>query len=223
MNENYLIVIPARGGSKRLRRKNVRLFSGKPLIAWTINLALQIPGKNKVVVSTEDKEIADIAEKYGANVPFLRPIELADDHISAVEVLKHAVLTLKFDGIVILLQPTSPLRSIEDVITGINLIKDKKNAVISVKKYIHNSNLTTFSKPGEKFIPLSKSNKDIYVPNGAVYIADSDWLMNNSSFYSEEVSTFEMPLNRSEDIDYEYQFKTAENFFKEDNSDKQKY
>ena len=103
MNENYLIVIPARGGSKRLRRKNVRLFSGKPLIAWTINLALQIPGKNKVVVSTEDKEIADIAEKYGANVPFLRPIELADDHISAVEVLKHAVLTLKFDGIVIFL------------------------------------------------------------------------------------------------------------------------
>ena len=219
----FNVLICARGGSKGLKDKNIKLFAGKPLISWTILLAKKLKDVEGVYVSTDSQKIANISKKYGANVPFLRPIELADDHISAVEVLKHAVLTLKFDGIVILLQPTSPLKSIEDVFTGINLIKDKKNAVISVKKYIHNSNLTTFSKPGEKFIPLSKSNKDIYVPNGAVYIADSDWLMNNSSFYSEEVSTFEMPLNRSEDIDYEYQFKTAENFFKEDNSDKQKY
>jgi len=220
MNESYLIVIPARGRSKRLRNKNIRLFSGKPLLAWTIELALKLPGKHNVVVSTEDKAIAKIAKKYGANVPFLRPVKLAEDKISAVEVMRHIVERLNFKGTVILLQPTSPLRSIDDINQGISLIKKKKNAVISVKKYIHNAKLTTLSKPGEKFIPLSIDNRDIYVPNGAVFIAESEWLVKNNSFYTEDVSIFEMPQNRSIDIDYEYQFLTAENIFKEINSEK---
>ena len=94
MKETYLIVIPARAGSKRLRNKNIRLFAGKPLIAWTIELVSKINGKHNIIVSTEDKNIAKIAKEYGASVPFLRPSELAADNISAVEVMKHAVLQL---------------------------------------------------------------------------------------------------------------------------------
>ncbi len=220
MKESFLVVIPARAGSKRLRNKNIRLFAGKPLIAWTIELVSKINGQHNVIVSTEDKNIAKIAKEYGASVPFLRPSELAADNISAVEVMKHAISKLKFKGIVLLLQPTSPLRSLEDINKGISLIKKNKTAVISVVKYIHNSNLTTFSKPGERFIPISIDNKDLYVPNGAIYIADSEWLLKNNSFYTQDVTTFEMPQLRSIDIDYEYQFLIAENIFKESKSEK---
>ena len=146
-------------------------------------------------------------------------MKLANDNVSAVEVMKHVKLELNFNGLVILLQPTSPLRTLNDIKRGISLINDKNDAVISVKKYIHNSNLTTFSKPGEKFIPLSKKNREIYVPNGAVYIAKSEWLNKNTSFYTKDVVTFEMPQNRSIDIDYEYQFLTAENIFEGINND----
>ena len=220
MKESYLIVIPARGGSKRLRKKNIRLFNGKPLIAWTIELALKLPGENNVLVSTEDEAIAKIAKQYGANVPFLRPNNLAKDSVSALEVMKHITLKLSFKGIIILLQPTSPLRNIEDIKTGLQLIKKKNNAVMSIKKYIHSSNITTYSKSGEKFLPITKDNRKLFVPNGAVYIANSKWLKENTSFYSEDVSVFEMPQNRSIDIDFEYQFLTAENIFKEINNKK---
>ena len=220
MKESYLIVIPARGGSKRLRKKNIRLFNGKPLIAWTIELALKLPGENNVLVSTEDEAIAKIAKQYGANVPFLRPNNLAKDSVSALEVMKHITLKLSFKGIIILLQPTSPLRNKEDIKTGLQLIKKKNNAVMSIKKYIHSSNITTYSKSGEKFLPITKDNRKLFVPNGAVYIANSKWLKENTSFYSEDVSVFEMPQNRSIDIDFEYQFLTAENIFKEINNKK---
>ena len=85
---------------------------------------------------------------------------------------------------------------------------------MSIAKYVHNSRITTFSVPGEKFIPISNKKKDIYVPNGAFYAAHSDWLELNKSFYTDEVITFEMPLERSIDIDYEFQFITAESIFK---------
>jgi CMP-N,N'-diacetyllegionaminic acid synthase len=211
--KKLLVVIPARGGSKRLKKKNIQLFCGEPLISWTIKLALKIPNVTDVIVSTDNIEIKKIAIEYGASVPFDRPKYLAKDNVSAVEVAKHVIYKLKYDGNIILLQPTSPLRSMHDIQKGIEFLKNN-NAVISVYKFPHNSNLLTYSKAGERFIPISK-NKDIYIPNGAIFIAKSDWLKNNNSFYTKEVATYEMPYERSIDIDYYHQFLTAENIFTE--------
>jgi len=212
-NKKLLVIIPARGGSKRLKNKNTQLFCGKPLISWTINLALKIPNVHDVIVSTDNDEIKKIALDCGANVPFIRPQYLAKDSISAVEVAKHAIHKLKFNGNIILLQPTSPLRTLDDINKGLSFIKNNK-AVISVYKFPHNSNLLTYNKPGDKFVPINK-NKDVYIPNGAIFIAESEWLMNKNNFYNNEVAIFKMPLERSIDIDYYHQFLTAENIFKD--------
>ena len=213
INKKLLVIIPARGGSKRLKNKNTQLFCGKPLISWTINLALKIPNVHDVIVSTDNVDIKNISIDYGASVPFNRPKHLANDNISAVDVAKHASNKLKFNGNVLLLQPTSPLRNMNDIKKGLIFIKNN-NAVISVYKHPHNSNLLTYSKPGERFIPINK-NKDIYIPNGAIFLADSNWLMNKKNFYNDEVAIYEMPFERSIDIDYYHQFLTAENIFKE--------
>jgi len=207
-----LIVIPARAGSKRLLKKNIRLFCGEPLISWTIKMAKKIPN-SLVVVSSDSEEILSISREYGAKTPFIRPKLLAQDNVSAVEVLRHAVKELDFYGNVILLQPTSPLRATEDINKGLSIIKNNK-AVMSMTKYVHNSLLTTFSAPGKYFKPISTKKKYLYVPNGAFYAAKSNWLKLNNSFYNDEVVTFEMPLERSIDIDYEFQFITAESIFK---------
>ena len=206
-----LIIIPARAGSKRLLRKNIKLFCGNPLISWTIKLALKVPN-SQVVVSSDSTEILCISKKYGKFKSLLRPLYLAKDNISAFEVLKHSVKELNFKGNVILLQPTSPLRNMEDINKGLSLMK-KNNAVMSVSKNILNSSLTTYSKPGNNFKAISKNKKNMYVPNGAIYMAKSEWLHKNNSFYNEEVMTFEMPMERSIDIDYEFQFLTAEYIF----------
>jgi len=213
LNKKILVIIPARGGSKRLKNKNIQLFCGKPLIHWTINLALKICNVHDVIVSTDNDEIKKIALDCGANVPFIRPKYLAKDSISAVEVAKHAIHKLKFNGNIILLQPTSPLRTLDDINKGLSFIKNNK-AVISVYKFPHNSNLLTYNKPGDKFVPINK-NKDVYIPNGAIFIAESKWLMNKNNFYNNEVAIFKMPLERSIDIDYYHQFLTAENIFKD--------
>jgi len=114
MTMTYLCVIPARGGSKGVPRKNVRAVAGKPLIQWTIEHALATPGHLRVVVSTDDDEIAAVAQAAGAEVPFLRPAELALDHTSTEPVVLHALTELARDGYhpdaVILLQATSPVR-----------------------------------------------------------------------------------------------------------------
>ena len=211
-NKKLLVIIPARGGSKRLKNKNTQLFCGKPLISWTINLALKIPNVHDVIVSTDNADIKNISIDYGASVPFNRPKHLATDNISAVDVAKHAVNKLKFNGNILLLQPTSPLRNMNDIKKGLIFIKNN-NAVISVYKHPHNSNLLTYSKPGKKFVPINK-NKDVYVPNGAIFSADSNWLMGVKNFYNNEVGIYEMPFERSIDIDYYHQFLTAENIFK---------
>ena len=214
--KSSLVVIPARGGSRRLLKKNILPFCGKPLISWTIELALKIPNVYNVIVSTEDREVATISESYGAKVPFRRPYKLSQNEVSATEVMKHAVNEVKFKGNVILLQPTSPLRKMEDIQKGLSLVKNNL-AVMSVKKYIHNSSLCTYSKPGEKFVPINTSGKDMYVPNGAVYVANSNWLLKNHTFYTNKVALFEMPQERSIDIDYEFQFLIAEKIFKFNN------
>ena len=116
--ENIFGLISARGGSKGLPRKNIKLLSGKPLIAWTIEQALASKYLDRVLVSTDDKKIAEISKKYGAEVPFMRPKELAEDNAKGIEVVLHAIDWLnendkqKQYDLIMLLQPTSTLRII---------------------------------------------------------------------------------------------------------------
>jgi CMP-N-acetylneuraminic acid synthetase len=118
MKNKIIAIIPARGGSKGLPRKNIKLLLGKPLVAWTIEQAKNSKYVNKVVVSTEDKEIAEISRGYGAEVPFLRPKELARDDSPTIDAILHALNWFEESGeyfdIVVLLEPTSPLRDVED-------------------------------------------------------------------------------------------------------------
>lgn len=133
-------IIPARGGSKRIPKKNIRNFCGKPLIAWTILGALKSKYLDRVIVSTDDKKIAEIAKKYGAEVPFLRPAELAIPTIGIEPTLKHAYQWLlknegyKADALV-LLMPTAPLRQTRHIDEAIEIFKSKKvDSVVAVNE-----------------------------------------------------------------------------------------
>ena len=124
-------LIPARGGSKALPHKNIRQFAGKPLIAWTIETALACPMLDRTIVSTDDPEIADVSRHWGAEVPFLRPAELARDDTPGIEPVLHAVRWLgENEGYrpdyVMVLQPTSPLRTTEDIEAAIQLARDRQ-------------------------------------------------------------------------------------------------
>ena len=130
MNKNILAIIPARGGSKGIPRKNIIELCGKPLIGWSIDIALKIQNISGVVVSTDDKEIAIISKRYGAEVPFIRPKKLAQDQTPTINVLQHAIKWFeKNEGVsydtIVLLEPTSPARMTEDIHNAIDLFKKK--------------------------------------------------------------------------------------------------
>tara|TARA_B100001939_G_C16824530_1_gene565859 strand:+ start:221 stop:889 length:669 start_codon:yes stop_codon:yes gene_type:complete len=208
-----IAIIPARGNSKRLKNKNIKNFMGKPLIYWTIKQSLAVKLIDRVIVSTEDIKIAKIAKSCGAEVPFMRPTKLSGDHISATDVIRNTIKKLKFNGIVVLLQPTSPLRVKKDIIKGISMINDNVQSAMSVYKFPHPSEITTLNEIGKKFSPISKT-KELNIANGAVYVATSNWLLKNHTFYCEDVYTYEMSVENSIDIDDAYQFKIAEAMFK---------
>src|SRR5690606_37646573 len=115
MISNVLAVITARGGSKGVPRKNVRNLGGKPLIAWTIEEAQKSKYITKLILSSEDKDIIDVAKQYGCEVPFIRPLELAQDDTLGIDVVIHAMIQCPGYDYVILLQPTSPLRTVKDI------------------------------------------------------------------------------------------------------------
>lgn len=121
-------IIPARGGSKRIPRKNIKDFCGKPMIAWSIEAALQSECFENVIVSTDDAEIASVAEKYGASVPFLRPVELSDDHTGTIPVIRHAVEWLKSQNHpideVCCLYATAPFISKENIQKGLDILQE---------------------------------------------------------------------------------------------------
>ena len=136
--EKILAVIPARGGSKGILKKNIRPFCGKPLLAYSIEAAKGAPSVDRVIISTDSQEIADVGKKYGAEVPFLRPPELAEDGSKVVDAVVHLLEKLKGDEgyeptHVLLLQPTSPMRTSEDIENAIALMKKRgADNVISV-------------------------------------------------------------------------------------------
>ena len=214
MTKKILSIIPARGGSQGLPRKNILHFSGKPLISWTIEASLKSKYISKTIVSSDDEEILDIANHYGAET-MRRPSDLATDEASSESVVSHAVSMLKskkeeFD-ILILLQPTSPLRTNKHIDHGFEIMFESDcDSVISVCEY-DNKVLKAFKENKYGFLEGVIDNKHpflrrqdlpkVYLPNGAIYIINIDLFCKNSSFYTNKTVKLIMNDQDSLDID----------------------
>lgn len=209
-------LINARKGSKGIPKKNIKLLNKKPLIAYSIEAAIKAKLIDDVVVSTDCKEIAKISKKCGACIPFLRPNYLGLDDTLQIEVIKHAVNYLqkqnKIYDIIILLQPTCPLRNEEDIDNSIKLLMhSNSDTVISVMKVTGQHPVTMYKgNPKIKLEPLIKSNpkgvlrqefNNIYWRNGAIYAFKEEVLFKNNSLYGAKIVGYEMPLERSANID----------------------
>ena len=212
-NKKILGIIPARGGSKGLRRKNILLVAGKPLIAWTIEAARKSKYLDRVILSSEDPEIISVAKKSGCEVPFVRPKTLAGDKTTGIEPVLHAIKTLKESyDYVVLLQPTSPLRSSADIDGCIKqCISMNSSSCVTVTKP-DKSPFWMFSLTRKgRLKPLLKAKRgirrqdlpEVYALNGAVYVAESSRLLKARSFITYDTLAYEMPQERSLDIDTE--------------------
>ncbi len=222
---SVLGLITARGGSKGLRRKNVRDLCGMPLIGWTITAALKSGSLDRVVVSTDDAEIAAVSRRCGAEVPFVRPSELAEDLSSHIGVVLHALDWLAsnesyFPRYVALLQPTVPFRSTEDIDACVATANQwNADSVISVMKCkTHPRLLKTVDDTGVMSDYVESIDGDlprqtlpeVYALNGAVYLVRPDLLRLRRSWYSEKTFAHVMPSERSIDIDSEWDLLLAE-------------
>lgn len=225
-NKTFLAIIPAREGSKRLPNKNIKNLNGKPLIYYSISASLKSKYITETVVSTDSSEIREIANKFGASTPFLRPKELSHDESSSIQVVIHCinyykeVLNKEFDY-VILLQPTSPLRDEVDLDGAIEfLLKKSADAVVSVTEVEHNpiwSNVLDDSNSMENFLDkkyLNKRSQDLptyYRLNGAIYICNTSKLIEENTFFiSKNIFAFRMLQEKSIDIDTKLDFIIAD-------------
>jgi CMP-N,N'-diacetyllegionaminic acid synthase len=224
MNEtgrNILAVIPARGGSRRLPRKNIKLLAGKPLIAYTIEAALQSKCLTDFLVSSEDNEIIEIARRYGAPVPFVRPSELATDEVRNIDVVHHALRYmeaakhLKYD-IIILLQPTCPVRDSKHIDQAVEMLASSEiDTVVSVKgpfkkrdpilKAIRNGVL-------EDYYPIRGASEvePFYLYNAALYGVKRDYFLVHKKLISPKQIPLVMDSFHSVDVDTEADFLVAE-------------
>lgn len=217
-------LIPARGGSKGIPRKNIKLIAGKPLIAWTIEAALRSSLLSAVVVSTDDPEIADIARRAGAQVPFMRPAELAQDQTPGLDPVLHALDQLpQFDS-VLLLQPTSPLRTKDDIDACLQLaLLHKALSVVSVSEadsHPYWAYRVTAGQALTRFVdaePIAR-RQDLppaFTLNGALYFAKVNWLRSSGSMLGPDTLAYVMPKERSVDLDTPLDWKFAELLLKE--------
>jgi len=214
--KKILALILARGGSKGLPKKNIKMLLDKPLIAWSIDEGKKSKYIDKVVVSTDDKEIADVAKKYDADVPFYRPVELASDTASSMDAIFHAISWFenageKFD-ILVLLEPTSPLRESSDLDSAIEMLLSNNNAqsIVGVSKVesmhpvflskIENNLLCPYIN--EKFQAKRRQDIDeLYFFEGSLYISYIDALKEKKGFYHDKTMGYIVPKWKSFEID----------------------
>lgn len=217
-------VITARGGSKGLPGKNLKPLGGIPLIGWTIRAARESRELTRTYVSTDDPEIAEAARALGAEVPFLRPAALAQDDSSIFEVLKHAVgeftaRTGQTPEIVVLLQPTSPLRTAAHIDATVRLIREGggDSAETVTEDLTHPYH--RFVMDGDKLLPMFPESQrasrrqeapPAYRPNGGVYAARTGILMERGKLHGDDLRGLVMDLESSVDIDGPWDFKLAE-------------
>lgn len=228
MREDILIVIPARGGSKGIPRKNIKPLNGKPLIYYAIDTARAITSDENICVSTDDKEIKSVVEAYGLQVPFLRPNELSTDTAGTYEVLLHALDFYEQQGkqykTVLLLQTTSPFRTAEQVKEALALY-DQSDAdmVVSVKECPANPYYNVFEENSDGFLHVCKGNGNIfrrqdapkvYEYNGAIYIMDAEKLKTTHMHKMQKRVKYIMDAQSSFDLDTMQDWEMAEMILK---------
>ena len=227
---NIICVIGARGGSKGVPGKNIRPLLGKPLIAWTIEQAKNCSLINHVVVSTDNKEIAEISKDYGAEVPFIRPKELATDRSGKWEVWQHALNACEefykkeFD-IYIDLDCTSPLRDVDDIYKAIEQYKksdvdaifsvceSRKNPYFNMVEYDKNNNLKVVKSLDYPIIRRQDSPK-VFEHVASIYVLNSDYLRNGNGLLSGRTKGYDIGIKKSFDLDSEFDFELIEHIMK---------
>ncbi len=231
---NILGLIPARGGSKGVPRKNIRLLAGKPLLAYTAEAALASKRLARVILSTDDDEIAEVGRSCGIEVPFLRPAELAEDTTPTLPVIQHAIHFLetrgqRFDAIC-LLQPTNPLRQTSDIDGCIELMEsaqaDTVFTMLTVPAehnphwvYFRNADGSLKLSTGEiSPIPRRQDLPPAFHREGSVYVARRDVVMLGNSLYGARVIGYEIERSRSVNIDNLEDWKKAERLIQEKSS-----
>tara|TARA_B110000263_G_C15310132_1_gene512622 strand:+ start:2548 stop:3237 length:690 start_codon:yes stop_codon:yes gene_type:complete len=222
-----IAIIPARGKSKRIPRKNIKEFCGKPMIAWSIEKALESKIFDRVIVSTDDKSIAKIAEKYGAEVPFLRPSNLSDDYTGTIPVIKHAV-NWALDNIgpidlVCTIYATAPFLEVSDLSKGLKILnKNNFQVAFSVTSFDFpiqralkiNKNLSVSMFQPENYNQRSQDLEPAYHDAGQFYWLKTDAILNEVSTFSEKSLAIILPRYRVQDIDTEEDWIRAELMFK---------
>ncbi len=218
-----LVIIPARGGSKGIPRKNIKPLDGKPLIYYTIDAARSIVPDEDICVSTDDAEIISVVEKYGIKVPFVRPTELATDTAGTYEVLLHALDFYEKQGkyydVVVLLQNTSPFRTPEQVKEALTLYREDVDMVVSVKECAANPYYCVFEENPEGFLHICKGEGNIfrrqdapkvYEYNGAIYIMNAKVLKTVHMHKMQKKIKYVMDDLTSFDLDTMFDWKMAE-------------
>lgn len=220
-NKRIVAIIPARQGSKRLKEKNLLLLGKRPLIAWSIEQAKRSRYLDRIIVSTDSQEIAEISKAYGAEIPFLRPSFLSTDRAKTEDVLLHAINWLEERQqsyeVTVLLQPTSPLRTSEDIDSSIELLFSKRaKAIVSVcqteypsfwcNRLSKNKGMKNFMRKEREDNRLSK----FYRLNGAIYVVFSDYFKRYKRFFGNRTFAYIMSQENSIDIDTELDLKFAE-------------
>jgi CMP-N,N'-diacetyllegionaminic acid synthase len=210
-------IIPARAGSQGIHAKNKKIMCGQPLVAWTIQAAQMSKSVDECLVTTDDEEIADIARGLGAHVPFLRPLELAQNDTPGIDPILHALSMVEGFDTVMILQPTSPLRTAADI-DAVAEIGETVSSVVSVCKSQKPMEWTFTLNDNGSLRPLwlgkmaarRQLSAATYTLNGAIYFCDIPWLLSGGQLIDESTIPFIMPPERSIDIDTEFDWMVAE-------------
>jgi len=223
---NILAVIPARGGSKNIPRKNITEVNGKPLISYTIGAALEADFLTDIVVSTEDQEIAQISKELGAQVPFIRPLSIASDDAQSFPVIEHALHFMEkargfeYDAI-IMLQPTSPLRTSKHINDSINLFNSNKcDSVVSIvsvggnhplrMKRLEGNQMVNYIDQGFWNMKPRQDLPNVYIRNGAIYLIRRDVIIEQSQLIGNQCLGYVMNDIESINIDTPIDLMVAE-------------
>lgn len=215
-----IAVIPARQGSKRLPGKNILPFARKPLIAWTVEASVEAKQITRTVVTTDSEEIAAISKRYGAEVPFLRPKPLSQDDTPTLPVIQDAVQRIQAlpTDLVVILQPTSPLRGSAEIDEAIHMFVSGGDcdSVVSGCEIPHRFSPSKLMRKGsDDFLvdalePTSKSDEIFYARNGPAIIVTTSEVISKGSLYGQTTRLYEMPESKSIDIDSRLDFDIAE-------------
>lgn len=229
-NKTFLAIIPAREGSKGLPKKNIKELYGKPLIAWSIGVGLKSKYIDEVMVTTDGEDIANISKEFGANVPFLRPENLASDTATTFEAIKHTIdyyknnLNKEFDYIV-LLEPTSPLRDENDINKAVEmLLSSDADSIVGICKTEDQNPAFLVLKNEKNFISGYENKdmkvlrrqdiKDVYFFEGSIYISKTEVFLEKETFYHTNTIAYEVPKYKSLEIDDIYDFIMVEAIMK---------